>query len=277
MKKNTLLLLLALAFPVTALAEGEADSAFDKLNWHTGPRQETIVNRGALSLNAEQSGLDEKDSSEFLRLTKNLPEPGNIIIVSKQGWWSDFSFDPMGYVKDDEKIDADAILKSIKDSDEPSNEERAKQGMPALHTLGWHTPPHYDPVTHQLEWAIRVSSGNVESVNYTVRILGREGVMNAVLVTDTQTLDRDLPQFKKMLATYNFNAGQKYSEFKPGDHVAELGLGALIIGGAAAVATKKGFWAVLGAALASGWKLIAAACLGAGAWLKSLFSRKKQS
>jgi uncharacterized membrane-anchored protein len=51
-------------------------------------------------------------------------------------------------------------------------------------------------------------------------------------------------------------------------------LAALIAGGAAAVATKKGFWAVLAAALASMWKLLIVGVVAVLAGIKKIFSRK---
>lgn len=48
----------------------------------------------------------------------------------------------------------------------------------------------------------------------------------------------------------------------------------MIAGGAAAVATKKGLWAVLGGFLAVAWKFIAAAFVGLAAWLGSQFKKK---
>jgi uncharacterized membrane-anchored protein len=80
--------------------------------------------------------------------------------------------------------------------------------------------------------------------------------------------------FKTALAGFDFNSGEKYSEFRAGDHVAEFGLGALVLGGAAAVAAKTGFWKVLLAGLAAGWKAIAVAVAAAGAAIKKLFTRK---
>jgi len=56
--------------------------------------------------------------------------------------------------------------------------------------------------------------------------------------------------------------------------VAEFGLAALIAGGAAAVATKKGFWAVIAGFFAAAWKFIAVAVVGLLAWLRSLFKGK---
>ena len=57
---------------------------------------------------------------------------------------------------------------------------------------------------------------------------------------------------------------------------AEFGLAALIAGGAAAVAAKKGVFAVIAGFLAAAWKFILVAVIGAFAWIKSLFKKKNQ-
>jgi len=44
-------------------------------------------------------------------------------------------------VKDNEKIDADAILKTLKENTEASNAERKRRGWPELHVVGWSIPP----------------------------------------------------------------------------------------------------------------------------------------
>ena len=54
-----------------------------------------------------------------------------------------------------------------------------------------------------------------------------------------------------------------------------FGLAALVLGGAAAVATKKGFWAVLGGFFAAGWKFIIAGAVALFAGIGKIFSRKK--
>ena len=79
-------------------------------------------------------------------------------------------------------------------------------------------------------------------VNYTSRLLGRSGVMSAVLVSSPQTLAEDMQAFNRALAGYDFVAGEKYAEFKSGDRIAEYGLGALVLGGAAAAAAKAGLF-----------------------------------
>ena len=250
-------------------AAAEADSPFTTLDWHRGPATENIASKATIKTVADLSFLDEANSKRFLELTGNVPEDGNFIIVSDSDeWWATFSFDPSGYVKDDEKIDADELLATLKSSDEPSNEYRRQLGLDELHTEGWAVPPHYDTQTRQLEWGVKLRSKDSSTVNYTVRLLGRTGVMNATLVADPESLEKDIPSFKASLAGFAFNPGETYAEYREGDRVAEYGLAALVVGGAAAIAAKTGF-------LAKFWKLIllgGAALIGL---LGKVFGRKK--
>lgn len=279
MKLKKLLVMLC-AVPVLAVGapnEQSTEAALRALDWHSGPGVEQVAGKASLKTpDAETLFLDESNSSQFLKITGNLPQPGNNILLSQRGgWWADFSFDPVGYVKDDEKIDADALLKTLKESDGPANEERKRLGLPPLNTEGWYVPPHYDPQTKRLEWGLKLSSEGHTVLNYTIRLLGRTGVMSATLVSSPETLDKDVVSFKQALNGFEFNAGERYSEFKQGDHVAEYGLAALVVGGAAAIASKKGFWAVIGGFLAAAWKLVAGLVVAALAGLKTLFKKKE--
>jgi uncharacterized membrane-anchored protein len=207
----------------------------------------------------------------------NPPVDNHYLIAPKDlHWFAVFSFNPSGYVKDDEKIDADELMKNLKEGDVKSNEERKRLGMHALYTDGWQVPPHYDPSTKRLEWGVRLrDESGAMNINYTSRLLSRTGVMNAILVADTDTLQNDTNEYKTTLKNFNFVSGESYSEFKEGDHVAEFGLAALILGGAAAVATKKGFWTVIVGFFAAFWKLIAGAVIAILASIGSLFKKKE--
>ncbi len=255
-------------------ANDEPNAAMNALAWQVGPTTGALGDKATLKLPKGLRFLDEKEGSKYLVLTGNLPSQESIL--ESDSWFAAFSFDPAGYVKDDEKIDADAILKGMQADDGPSNEERRKRGLPDLHTDGWHVPPHYDAASKHLEWAVRLRSGdNPEPIiNYTVRLLGRTGYESAILVSSPQTLDADVKSFKAVLDTFDFNTGEKYREFQPGDKVAEYGLAALVAGGAAAVATKTGFWKVLLGSLAAFWKVIAAGAVAAVAGIGKLFKKK---
>lgn len=249
---------------------------FAKLPWQRGPVTGPVGDRAQLAIPSGTGLLPEASGTRFLELTGNLPEPGHTVLVHGD-WWAVFAFRESGYIKDDEKLDADVLLKSLRDNDKDANDERRKRGIAEIYTDGWAVPPHYDAASKQLEWGLRLhSSSNPKPVvNYTMRILGRHGYESVVLVTDEQTLERDVKQLREMLATgFRFHGGERYDEFKPGDHVAEFGLGALVVGGAAAAAVKGGWFKGLLAALAAGWKLVAAAVVALFAGIGRLFKRK---
>jgi uncharacterized membrane-anchored protein len=248
-----------------------------KLAWQNGPTQGRIADKAVIQVPQGYVFLDEKSTSRFLELTGNPPRDGHYLFApASLDWFAVFAFDATGYVKDDEKIDADQLLQRMKAGDGPGNEERKRLGMEAIFTDGWQVPPHYDADTRRLEWGMRLrtASGH-QVVNYSSRLLGRSGVMRAILVSDPGTLAADTQHFKDGLKQFAYVPGETYAEFKAGDKVAAYGLAALIVGGAAAVATKKGFWAALAAFVAASWKLLLGVGVAALAGLGSLFKRKK--
>ena len=253
----------------------ERRAAMAALPWKQGPATGPLGDKATMSVPKDAALLGEDGSVKFMELTGNLPTPGYSIVAS-DGWFAAFSFSPVGYVKDDEKIDADALLKDLKAQDGPSNEERRSRGLPELTTEGWYVPPHYDPTTKHLEWGMKLRSGNDKEVliNYTVRLLGRTGYESVVLVSSPETLDADVRSFKTVLSGFNFNAGERYAEFKSGDRVAEFGLAALVAGGAAAVAAKTGLWKVVLGFLVASWKLVAAAAVALVVGIGKFFKGK---
>lgn len=271
---------LLLFCPFLVAAQGNTDrrEEFSKLAWQKGPTEGRIGDKATLAVPEGFVFLDAANTRRFLELNGNPPRDGHYTFASTTAnWWSVFTFDPSGYVKDDERIDPDALLKTLKESDGPGNEERKRLGMEAIYTEGWQVPPHYDTQTKRLEWGIKLrSAGGERVVNYTSRLLGRSGVMSAILVSDPDRLAVDSEDFKVALQGFSYVPGERYSEFKSGDKTAQYGLAALIVGGAAAVATKKGFWAAIVAFFAAFWKLIAGVAVAALAGLGKFFGRKKQ-
>ena len=272
------LLMLALLAPALAGAQRDPTAIMQelqKLAWQRGPGEGAIGARAKIRIPEGYRFLDEQGTRRFLELMGNPPRDGHWMIApANLDWFAVFSFDPVGYVKDDEKIDADELLDTLKKSDGPGNEERKRLGMEPIHTDGWQVPPHYDAATKRLEWGMRLRDerGNLH-VNYTSRLLGRSGVMSAVLVSAPQTLAEDIKAFNSTLAGYEFAAGEKYAEFKSGDRVAEYGLAALVLGGAAAAAAKAGWLKFLG----KFWLVIVAACAAAWSFVKRFFLGKKEA
>jgi uncharacterized membrane-anchored protein len=239
------------------------------LAWQRGPSEARIGSVATIKVAEGQAFLDGPNTRHFLELNQNPPRDNHYTLLGSR-WFAVFHFEASGYVKDDEKLDPDALLKTLQAGDEPSNQERKRLGMPAMYTVGWHVPPHYDTTTKQLEWGMRIrTEDNQTLVNYTIRLLGRRGVVKATLVSDPGRLEHDTAEFRDALASYAFVPGERYAEFRAGDRVAEYGLAALVLGGAAAVATKTGF----GKALA---KFVVVGVAAMGSAIAAFFRRLRR-
>jgi uncharacterized membrane-anchored protein len=267
----------------TARAEESQDSRIEEyraklraLDWVKGPRDIAVSGNATLSLPEGYVYLDTANTKKFLELNENLGSGKEVMIAPKSlGWTAFLKFEDRGYIKDDEKIDADAILETLKENNEAGNEERKRRGWRELHLVGWSIPPAYNNTTKRLEWATLLRSQGEETTNFFTKILGRRGVTSVILVSSPEEASGATADLNKVLTGYRFNAGDTYAEWRPGDKVAEYGLTGLIVGGAVAAAAKTGLLKGLFVALAAAWKLVVAAVIALLAGLKNLFKRKQ--
>jgi len=266
---------------------GHPDPSFaqDKpspIDWQDGPTVGKLGDIGQITVPQGYRFTGKAGTLKLLELTQNPSsgdELGALIPNTKNDddfWFAIFKFDASGYVRDSEKdkLDANAILGSIRKATEDSNKIREDKGWPAFHVVGWSHEPYYDLQTHNLTWAILGRSqppGKPEeqAVNYSVRLLGRRGVMRADLILSPGQVARVLPEFQSVLTGFSFVSGQTYADWRSGDKVAEYGLTALVIGGAATAAVKSGL-------LLKFWKLIVAGFVALAAFLKRLYAYLKR-
>ena len=250
---------------------------FESIGWKDGPTTGDIQH-ATITVPEGAMFADGPGARKYLELNHN-PTSGEelgMVAAKDLSWFVIFDFSDIGFVKDDEKedIDADAILESLREGTAEANKIRKERGWDTVTVDGWASPPRYEPTTHNLEWATRLKNdktGN-KSINHDIRMLGRSGVMNAGLVVSPDNYQQTLPNTRKMLEGFTFKEGKRYSEFKPGDKIAKVGLIGLMTGGAVAVAAKTGILAKLGKGAI---KLIAIAVAGVGGALAKLFGRKK--
>jgi uncharacterized membrane-anchored protein len=128
--------------------------------------------------------------------------------------------------------------------------------------------PYYDAATNNLTWSVDGKDQEEEhSINHSVRLLGRGGVMNVDLIADPGQMATAVPAFNAAMSGFTFKPGHRYSEWREGDKIASYGLTALVAGGVGAAAVKSGLIGKL-------WKLIVVGFLAIGAGIKRLFSRK---
>jgi len=240
-----------------------------------------IENFATLEIPAGYRFAGGKGTEELMVMFGNPPGDGyrkGMIAPENLEWFAIFMWDDRGYVEDDDRdeIDPDELLKDLKKSNKLSSEARAKAGYGRLDLVDWAYPPQYNPDTNNLEWALDlVDEDGDHVVNYETKILGRKGLIEAVLVCGPDELADYLPEFQSMLEGLTYTDGNKYTDFSAsaGDKVAKGGLIALIAGGAVFAAAKTG---LLSAILLWGkklWYVVLAVIAGAVNWVKRLFGR----
>ena len=267
----------ACSFIVTALAISGLVAGISvaqegpQLNFQRGPATFPMGgNLAEIDLSEGYVFLDQRDTvrlMEFYQNPETGTEKGTVLPASDaESWFIVFEFDELGYVPDDDSdLDADALLSSIRAGTEAANESRIEMGWPTMQIVGWHDAPRYDPGTRNLTWAIIGASEGSKTINRIVKVLGRRGVMTVTLVSSQEELGAADRQLAMLLGNYRFRPGSTYAEYLPGtDKLAEVGLAALVVGGAGAALVNSGL-------LARFWKLILVALAGTGAAIKRLF------
>jgi uncharacterized membrane-anchored protein len=298
-----LLATLAVAPTSSLFAQQDARTLFSRIEWVFGEKQVDIGSLAEFTVPDGCRYTDAEGARTFLMLTENPPNgreqgllfcgyiPGESASESnaesttnQKPWFVLFSFDPSGYVRDDDKkeLDAARILAAIRAGTEAANELRRKQGWEVLTIDGWIRPPYYDSATHNLTWSTKASTpSSGASVNHSVRLLGRRGVLHADLVAEPDQLDGIVGTFDGLIATTRFLPGHKYSEWRNGDKVAAYGLTALVAGGAGVAASKLGIFGKIGkffVLLAIKLKkLLIVVVLGLVAAIKALFRKKREA
>jgi uncharacterized membrane-anchored protein len=231
--------------------------------------------------------LDVAETNRLLKEWGNPPDdetqgtilPAEVDPMAEGGWAVFLTYIDEGHVDDSDaaKIDYDDMFKDMKESAEDNNSARKDAGYTPLHLVKWAEPPRYDVATKKLYWAkeIDFEGSDVHTLNYDVRVLGREGVLSMEAVASINQLEMIRGEMRPLLDAAEFNAGHRYAEFTKGtDRMAEYGLGALIATG---VAAKLGLFGKLLAVLIAAKKFIIFGVIALGGFIARLFGKKKDA
>lgn len=251
------------------------EAGVDPVEWVIGPGEGKLGERAAVAVPEGFRFTGAKGAQLLLEAMENPTSGSELGLLAYeseqagQSWFVVFEFSDSGYVKDEDRddLDAGALMETMRAGNERGNERRKQRGWETIELVGWKREPFYDPRTQNLTWATlaRSASGG-ESVNWSVRVLGREGVMNIDLVLGPETLDAALPAFEKVIDSFQYVDGQRYAQFTAGDKIAEYGLAALVVGGGAAIAAKTGLLGKLMKPILLGLAAIAAFAKRIWAW-----------
>jgi uncharacterized membrane-anchored protein len=163
---------------------------------------------------------------------------------SLEAYWSSdefelyFSYDPVGYVQMDDwdELDVDELWKSYL---EGAKEQSPKYGH-EVRPLGWVIRPTLDRVNSVAYYAVEAQFGeDPPVVNTIIYDFGRHGYEEITPVQGSADFPADHANSiaNRIADAYEFGAGSRYQDFRPGDTVAAVGAGGLI---AAALGAKFG-------------------------------------
>jgi uncharacterized membrane-anchored protein len=296
MKKIFVGLFAGLVFlSATVFAENSEDASKDpkqlelNLTWKHGS---VLLGQDLATLQASSSFryLSPEDAKTVLvKIWNNPPQsvegilgmifPQELNPTDPGSWAVVISYKEDGYVKDDEAatINYDDLLRRIQKETRDANPERIKQGYKPMQMVGWAAPPHYDSRNHKLYWAEELQFGEsrIHTLNYSIRVLGRSGVLILNAVAATSQLREIEQRMPEVLSIVEFNSGNRYTDFNSAtDKVAKYGIAALIFGG---VAAKAGLFKVILGLLLAAKKFVVLAIVAVVAYVNKLFRRKNKS
>jgi uncharacterized membrane-anchored protein len=265
-------------------AVDESAAAGPALDYQTG--NIVLPNKVAtLHLAGNYRYLDPAETEKLLVAWGNEPGhdtqgaiiPNEVDPLTTEGWAVIVTYDEDGHIDDSDAqdIDYDDMLKDMKEGTEDHNQARKDAGYEAVHLVGWAERPHYDSTARKLYWAkeLKFEGARANTLNYDVRVLGREGVLSMNAVASMGQLAQIRSDMKPLIEVAEFNEGYRYADFdSKTDRMAEYGLGALIAGG---VAAKLGLFAKLGALLLAFKKVIIVGVVAIGGFVARLFGKKK--
>jgi uncharacterized membrane-anchored protein len=204
--------------------------------------------------------------------------PIDVSPASEAGWGVVVTYSDDGHVDDGDAadIDYDDLLEQMQADVRDENEARSAQGFEPVTLTGWAESPHYDGRAHNLYWAKELAfEGSPEhTLNYSIRVLGRTGVLELNAVAGISQLAMIKPKMQRVLTMVTFNPGQRYDDFDSSiDKAAAYGVGALVAG---KIMAKTGLLAGLLKLLIAAKKLLILVVVGVGAAVRGFLRRRRE-
>ena len=257
----------------------EWNKAMDSLNWKEGP---SLVNyneaNSKINISSNFSILEKEDAHQILYwLNGTNFDHIDVYAINKSNEQYMFFYTDSGYVKTDDwtDVDPDQFIKEIRENYKTSNDTRKKNGQPTILNVSWKKKPYLDGVYNSVYYALNVDwSDNKSSAEGTAIILGKEGYTTASYVAgDNGYQEQMLLNLSKI---HKFNATKEYKDWKSGDKVAAVGIGALLATTLGVKALKPGIIAAGLLLLKKFWFIIFLPFIWLGKLFKGSSKKKKK-
>ncbi len=213
--------------PIEALDWQSQRLAYDvpgsKSTYNLGPDERIVVGAQARRYLELTQGIDGWPDVVALIESTGGPTEGSFI---------DIEYHEIGFLEDEDWKDVapDSLLQEIIDGTRESNPARAESGYPTLEVLGWAEEPNYNERNNTVYWATRLrDSEGYDVINAIALKLGRHGYSRLTWTGDPEQFRNAQVALGPALTSYDYKDGARYADFRAGDAVAAVGLGALAV------------------------------------------------
>ncbi|HMG16566.1 MAG TPA: DUF2167 domain-containing protein [Saprospiraceae bacterium] len=249
MQKLKLLILINVCILSTLLSQNQ-----DSIELRIKEIEQSLVYmRGAFVLDSGNVVLTVPPSFKFLNKTQSIfvltkifgnPIDSSLLgmlvpkdkgILDKDGWVFTISYESLGYVndKDADNINFDELLLKLKNEVKETNNQRKSDGFNSIELIGWASKPYYDKNKKVLHWAKELKFGRdkLNTLNYNLRILGRNGVLVLNAVANINKLNEVESLLDEVITSFQFLKANKYSDFNQAtDKIAKYNILGLVSG-----------------------------------------------
>ncbi len=203
-----------------------------RLNWIEKPGTYVLSRSGGtVTLSAGRSLLLGHDAERklFLMNGTDSPDAEAVLWDRKDDVLVVYEYFGEGFVKVEDwaRIDADALLESIRARVRAQNRERVEGGIAPTTVTGWREPPQYSALYDVGRWALEFDEGGEPTMIARALKLGRYGYQQFTWIGPIEQYSETDSLLDAALAGHEFRAGGSYADFEDGDKVAADGLGAL--------------------------------------------------
>lgn len=232
----------------------------DKLNWKDGPVDISFEQANStISFSSEFRVLEGEDARQILYWTNGIEFPYAEIFAESnvKRYHYTFSYIDSGYVEIDDwkNVHPEKFLEQMNENAQENNPERIKNNMSSIDKITWNKKPSLDRSKSAVYYALKLDwSDGTSSIDATTILLGRKGYTNVTYATWPDVYDNN--DLVKISEIHNFNDEQQYKDWKSGDKVAAVGIGALLATTLGVKAVKPGLLIALGLLLKKFWFII---------------------
>jgi len=201
------------------------------IDWTQGPVTVDVADAGRIDVpDGFASIARAEDIREFVEATGELYGGGETLEIAARsraeghsGFCATFIYTPLGGRPEiqDARIDPAALLDGYRSGQEVENRERRGKRLTTYAIEGWAVEPHYDAATRDLEYGIRIAWYSPEgwfrgkSVNYWIKVLCAEGILEVQLSSPISQFDRELKTLREILGTFRQKAKQASAVIQP--------------------------------------------------------------